>query len=541
MHAMLYDARQIARGAILNADLVIIGAGPAGIAIAREFIGSRRKVIVLEGGGLEMDPESQALYRGENVGRPYLPLEALRSRYFGGASNCWGGWCRPLDSIDFEKRCWVHFSGWPFKKAALDPYYERAHSLCGLGPYEYDDLLFWEQRLNHPRLKPLHLSDSRVFTKIAQLSQHPRFGVVYREELARAENVEIYLHANVIEVVTDETATIVTGLRVATISGLEFRVEARQYILATGGIENARLLLVSNRVAQAGLGNQHDLVGRFFMEHPDVRLSELALEDSTAAPDLYDVQYAFFHAPAVACLALRDEVQREERLLNYQAWIIAVHIGEHSRGGEALKSLYRAIRKPTLPDHFMDTDASFWMRNVAHAILDFPNTASVALGRLTGSPRFVEKRVLAHYCEPAPNPASRITLATERDRLGLNRVRLDWRFSELDRHTIRRAEEIISEEMKRVGVGRVISGIGGNDSHAWLDDSLWGWHQMGTTRMHEDPRQGVVDPDCKVHGMANLYIAGSSIFPTGGSNLPTLTIVALALRLADHLRSILRV
>jgi choline dehydrogenase-like flavoprotein len=123
----------------------------------------------------------------------------------------------------------------------------------------------------------------------------------------------------------------------------------------------------------------------------------------------------------------------------------------------------------------------------------------------------------------------------------LNRVRLDWRFSELDRRTIRRAEEIISEEMKRVGVGRVISGIGGDDNHAWLHDSLWGWHQMGTTRMHEDPRQGVVDADCKVHGMANLYIAGSSIFPTGGSNLPTLTIVALALRLADHLRSKLRV
>jgi choline dehydrogenase-like flavoprotein len=212
---------------------------------------------------------------------------------------------------------------------------------------------------------------------------------------------------------------------------------------------------------------------------------------------------------------------------------VSIHKGELSRGGEALKNLYRGFRKPTLPDYFIDTDAAFWLRNLGSALADLPSAVSVALGRLTKSQYFVEKRVLAHYCEPAPNPASRVTLASEKDYFGLNRVRLDWRFSEVDKFTIRRAEQIIADEMARLGLARVVSRLDGSE---WLNDSMWGWHQMGTTRMHEDPRQGVVDADCRVHGMANLHIAGSSVFPTGGSNLPTLTIVALALRLADHLR-----
>jgi choline dehydrogenase-like flavoprotein len=536
---MFHDARQLPPDTVLDGDLVIIGAGPAGITIARELIGTQLKVILLEGGGLEMDHDSQSLYEGENIGHPYLPLQALRSRYFGGSSNCWGGWCRPFDAIDFEKRDWVPHSGWPFGKSEMEPYYERAQVLCSLGPDNYG-LDFWEKRLDDPKLKLIRMPDDRVVSRIAQLSQSSRFGIAYGHELEAAANIHVYFHANVLEIEADATAKTVTGLRAATFAGTRFRAAGKHYVLSTGGIENARTLLLSNRVATTGLGNQHDLVGRFFMEHPRVHIGEVVPDDPKTPLDLYDVQYTFFHAPAAAHLALREEVLREERLLNYKGWILAVYKGEQSKGGEALKNLYRAAKKTTLPDHFMDTTPSFWLRNFGTALIDFPNTASVALGRLTKSPWFVKKREFAHLCEPAPNPDSRITLGPDKDRFGLNRVRLDWRLTQLDKHTIRRAQQIIAEEFVRAGFGRVEGDILDDRDNVWPDKLLWGWHQMGTTRMHDDPKQGVVDANCRVHGMSNLYVAGSSVFPTGGSDLPTMTIVALALRLAGHLRGVFK-
>jgi choline dehydrogenase-like flavoprotein len=193
--------------------------------------------------------------------------------------------------------------------------------------------------------------------------------------------------------------------------------------------------------------------------------------------------------------------------------------------------------KPTFPDHFIDKSASFWFRNLGNALLDLPNTAAVAIGRLSNSPWFVKEYQFAHYCEPTPNPDSRITLDSDKDRFGLNRARLDWQLSPADMHTMRRAQEIIAEEIARAGFGSVEDEIS-QDGIEELNNSSWGWHQMGTTRMHEDPKRGVVDADCRIHGLSNLYVAGSSVFPTGGSNLPTMTIVALALRLAGHLRRV---
>jgi choline dehydrogenase-like flavoprotein len=241
----------------------IVGAGAAGITLARECIKQPFRVCLLESGGLDYNEDIQSLYQGENTGLPYYPLDASRLRYFGGTTNHWAGMCRPLDDIDFAARAWIPYSGWPFGRSHLDPFYARAHLICQLGSFTYDTGA-WET----PDTPRFPLSSDRVMTKITQQSPPTRFGQVYQDEIVRADNVITYLHANAVEVETADTAQTVTRLRVACLQGPQFWVAARQFILATGAIENARLLLLSNKAQSAGLGNQNDLVGRFFMEHP---------------------------------------------------------------------------------------------------------------------------------------------------------------------------------------------------------------------------------------------------------------------------------
>ena len=531
---MFVDARGIPPETVIDTDLCIVGAGPAGITIALRFIDSPIRISLIESGGFELDHQNQELYEGQNVGLPYCDLHALRSRYFGGSSNCWGGWCRAFDSIDFEKRDWVEHSGWPFDMSVMAPYYERARVLCGLETCD-DTPSYWADQIEKLGLDVVDLPTDRVISKIVQISPKRRFGVEYRDRIDAASNVTAYLNANVIDIETDATTTTVDGVQVKTLAQNQFRVTAKRFVLATGGIENPRMMLLSNKVAKNGLGNQNDLVGRFFMEHPRVHLSKLKPTNPKMSFNLYDAQYTFFKSPIAATFALQPEVIRKERLLNYKSWIIAVYRGEESRGGLALKNVYRAVRKGSVPDHFMKTSAGFWLRNGFNLAIDFPRTIMTAAGRLTHSPSLVDRWEFAHFCEPQPNPESRITIGHDKDGLGLNRVDLKWQLSSLDKRTIARAETIIAEEVERAGIGRVESGPFDPTTSDWPDSLLWGWHQMGTTRMHEDPKQGVVDGDCRVHGMSNLYVAGSSVFPTGGSDLPTLTIVALAARLADHL------
>jgi len=536
---MFIDARQMAENTMVEAELCIIGAGAAGITIAQEFSHSHHHVIVLESGGFDMDKASQSLYEGKNIGLPYEDLHHIRSRYFGGSTNNWGGWCRPFDNIDFEKRDWIPYSGWPFTRATLEPYYERAHEICGVGPNNYD-LAFWADTMSKCRLPVLGLPPDRIVTRISQLSKDRKFGRTYKNNLKNATNIQTYLHANVLELQTDDEAKTVTGVRVGTLEGKGFRVSAKVFILATGGIENPRLLLLSNKVQTAGLGNQHDLVGRFFMENPCINQGDIELDCPTVSTNLYDAHHNFYyHSPIAANLALSEETQKQEQTLNYRAWICSVSRAEESKGGEALKNIYRAATKPTIADHYTDTSFGFWRRNITASLMDPVNTAAVISGRLIKSLRSTTKRQLVHICEQAPNPDSRVTLSDRKDLLGLNQVAVDWRMGFLEKRTIRRAQEIIAQELVESGLGRVNGKLLDDTPADRFPNLQWVWHHMGTTRMHVDPRQGVVDENCRVHGMSNLFIAGSSVFPTGGADMPTMTIVALALRLGEHVNVLL--
>ena len=533
---MFMDARVIPTNTEIETDLCIIGAGAAGITLALEFCNQPMRVCLLEGGQIDYSENIQSLYKGEYIGRlPYPSLDATRSRFFGGSTNFWGGWCRPLEEIDFQQRSWVPYSGWPFTKAELDPYYERAYTVCQLDSSEYDPA-YWVNKFNRDNLRVLPFDTTQAVTVISQYSPPTRFGRDYRQELEQASNLDIYLQANVVEIHTTETGREVTRVRVMSLEKNSFWVSAKVFVLATGGIENARLLLASNTVQDAGLGNQHDLVGRFFMEHPRLTSGTIELTTPELYTDLYDVTYTYSRASVAAHLAVAEEAQTNNQLLNFKASITSIFHGDDSSGSGALKHLYRRIRdgKSPIVAHPEHPDLGL-MKNIRCVLSDIGNVASTLYCRYARPRQRVKRYELVSIVEPEPNRDSRLTLMTKRDRLGVPKVQLDWRLSPSVKRTIRRSQEIISEELEHRGLGCIKNELSDDDT-TWPSTLLWCWHHMGTTRMHKDPKQGVVDAQCRIHGVGNLYIAGSSVFPTAGKDTPTLTIVALAIRLADHIK-----
>lgn len=499
---MNQDARQIADGGRLETDLAIVGAGAAGITIARALAGAPFRICLVESGGFEPDERTQALAAAENVGLPYGPIEATRLRYFGGTTNHWGGWCRPLDALDFERRDWVPLSGWPIGRADLDAYYPEASRICEAGRFAYDDVAYWEGRLG---LRGFGLPDSGIVRRVIQFSPPTRFGARYRGDLERASNLLVLLNANVVEIQTTENAAEVTGLSLATLDGKRHALAAKLCVIGAGAIENARLLLLSNRARPVGLGNAQDMVGRCFMEHPHVysmasilmpdasRVSPLALEEQEA--DGIGLRGNFMPA---------EDFQRRERLQN------------------ATFTLGIAARYPSR-DAIPSTEPA-----LAGPLLDLLHEGAAPSGE------FGARIGVGGAGEQRPNRDSRVTLSDRRDAFGLPLARLDWRLAPEDKASLLRNLRALGGAFAAAGLGRMLVEL--PDGAAWPAELTGGNHHMGTTRMSADPRDGVIDADCRVHGMANLYVAGSSVFPTCGAANPTLTIVALALRLADHLR-----
>jgi len=537
---MLIDTRTLPEDQTIETEICIVGAGAAGITLAREFINQPYQVCLLESGELDFNEATQSLYEGENIGTAYYPLKEAGARYFGGSTNLWGGWSRPLDEIDFEHRPWMSYSGWPFTKAELDPYYERAQKACKLGPFEYD-FAYWKDALDQLQYQQLSFSEDQLVTYLWQIipPTHLRFGKAYRAELEQAKNINTYLHANVVEVETNDTSQAVTRLRIANLEGKKFWVSAKVFILAVGGIENPRLLLVSNKNQSNGLGNQHDLVGRFFMEHPYLISGKVELSRPAGLYTQKNIQVdGGFMGTA---LGLSKAVQEREQLLNFSTRLLPLR----EEWLDAFNRLRFRNQQPPVHRAFPSLHEGHGLRGEAPVMEDL-GILITNLDRVAGrvyaklfnkkscssqGAKFCDTHLIA---EQAPNPDSRITLSKERDRLGLNRVQLDWRLSRIDKYTIQRSQQIIAEEFERCGLGQLQIELTDDDT-SW--QSIRGsYHHMGTTRMSTNPRQGVVNEHCQVHGISNLYIAGSSVFPTGGLSNPTLTIVALAIRLADRIK-----
>jgi choline dehydrogenase-like flavoprotein len=531
------DARRVQDGTHFRADICVIGAGAAGTTIATEFIGSRHQVLVVESGGLEYESDTQTLYRGINEGLLYEPLDLCRVRTFGGSTDPrgWGGWCKPLARMDFEKRDWVPLSGWPIAKSDLAPYYRRAFTTLSLPP-DTEEMLDREAHANYV----LPVSGDECHNEPCPLSPAPHLGQVTEDKIRKATNVTVLLHANVTEIQTDPSARHVTGLKVKTLDGKTHFVTADHFVLATGGIENARTLLLNDQVQSEGLGNASGYVGRCFMEHPRYSWGRLAGEGIDPFVTHYNpgtavglrkagTQQTDVHPIFGASLALTEKAQRERRLLGARTWIQPVSGSGDRDAGREFKEMVFWLKKKRIPGDLV--------RRMGEAARDPLNAGEAVVAHLMARVRPPTAWQFVTVLEQEPNPQSRVTLDSSTDRLGQRRPRLNWQIGELTKETLAQTREIFASELRASGYDCALEASPHRPSNQDPDTPRWVWHHMGTTRMSENPNDGVVDANCRVHGIANLYVAGSSVFPTVGNDMPTLTVVALAHRLSDHLKS----
>jgi choline dehydrogenase-like flavoprotein len=524
---VLSDARELASDQQVEVDVCIIGAGPAGITVARELIGNGAQVWLLESGGRDVEGGAQRLNRGQSVGYPIHRPHLSRVRAFGGTSRHWmrpgdESWAaRPLDPIDFEARPGIRHSGWPFDRAHLDPYYAQAQSVCRLGPFDYDPGR-WADRERRP---PLPLLSGPVETTVFQHGTADFDG--YHQELVRAPNVTLLLHASVVELTTGEDPGRVDRVELRREDGSRCFVRARWVVLAAGGIENPRLLLLSRQVHPNGLGNDRDLVGRFFAERMSARTGYIvpASAELIGRAGLYPIHEAAPGVRVQGALRVRDAAQRERQLLNCAFFLPTRNRSMTAEAVRSAATLVKARYRRPLPAGMVGH-----LRNVATGLGDLGAYARARLRRPDPAGGVL---ILRAQGEQAPNPDSRVTLGSRRDRFGLPVVRVAWRPTPADCASIRASQEVIDEALRAAGLGHVELMLGDEHPPALLEGNF---HHLGATRMHTDPSLGVVDADCRVHGARNLYVAGSSVFPTYGRSNPTLTVVALALRLADHLK-----
>lgn len=514
-----------------RADAAIIGAGAAGQTVARRLLARGLSVLLLESGGLDHEAASADLNRGTSVGQPYYDLIDSRLRFFGGTTAIWGGRAAELDPIDFERREWVDWSGWPVGHDAVAPYYREARRILDLP----------EENLALPAGALDGLSEDELCIRhwLIDLA-FDRFGRRRNADLLEHPRLTLLLHATVREIAVPASAAGVTSLDVRAPDGGRHQVIARQYVLAAGGLENPRLLLASNSVRPQGLGNDRDLVGRFFMEHPHGRGGRLLNGPAWRLLQAFRKRKMGAQETA-ALLAPSRSLQAERRILNSA---ITVAVRPPDQGQQPLlTSTYLAAKHKFEPT---ERGRAAWKayktlgRHLRHATGPLYWWGRQLLGQ--------GELVLVVRGEQAPNSDSRVTLLPDQhDATGMPRLQLDWRLLPQDRESAAELVFALGREAARLGLGSVEPSAWLSDhSVNWVSDPLvsvhplGGYHHMGTTRMAESPAQGVTDGWGRVHGIDNLFIAGSSLFPTSGWANPTLTILALALRTADRIADLPR-
>lgn len=541
---MLIDANEVSSGSVIQSQICIVGGGVAGIAMALEFEKAGIETVVLESGGYTRDEATSDLYRGASVGIPYDFADGTRSRFLGGSSNCWGGFCRPWDQSAFDHRPWVKDSGWPIGRADLDPFYERSHAVLQVPSNQYSPDQ-WVGQAGEPTHGPAAPGQSRNASSypfdpekieeiISQFSPPLKLGEAYREDLKQAKHIKLYLKANVVDIQCNPWGTTVESVKVRTLTGNNFTVQSKVFVLASGGIENARLLLASNRQQSHGIGNRYDLVGRYFGDHPRLYNGVVEFNEPYNRNPLFDIK---FHcivdkvnisgADISGQMRIPYAVQKEHGILDAQMWFRSLYAGE---GTDVVRALYRMrqrVRGKWSPFVGLGTD-------LGHIFSHPLDSLTYTVAHTTGSRKLVRHVTMELICEPDPDPDSRVTLGDDIDSLGMRRAKIDWRLGQRVKDTVDTSFALLAQELEDKKIAKVKLGPRINDV-GWPEDMEGTYHHMGTTRMHDSPRQGVVDRNCQVHDMSNLFIAGSSVFTTSSSNNPTMTLVALALRLSDRL------
>lgn len=551
---MIIEAKKFDPGTILESAICIVGSGPAAISLALGLLEQRCKIIMLAGGSWTETPENRELNKGfADPVMSHEPLEENRARVFGGASSLWGGRCLPLDPIDFKERSWVPHSGWPITYEELASYYPRSLQLCEAGENNFDARTVFPDK--DKEIIPGLDNEDMVSNQLERWSPPTRFAHKYREILENDPHVFIYFDAHVTNLHVQTSADKIDYLTVA-IGDSIIKVVADKYIIATGGIENPRLLLASKSAFHPnGIGNQHDNVGRYYMSH---LIGTFGSVDPT---NRKEILFPFeLDREGISCRRrwwLTPKVQQQEKVGNAIMYLhrsinvsdghkdpmeSAIFVAKTSIGILKQKSPKKILNGFRQSKKELKDNTYYLLKNTRVLI---PSLFGAIYKRIAHKkeplrlPSVHSKWLYLYFqTEHMPNPESRVTLSDTKDRLGVPVPVVKVAFSELDIETIFAAHKIFFGRFEKLNKGKMAYKEEG--LRQFILDNIENFnsvaHHLGTTKMSENPSKGVVDKNCKVHGMSNLYMAGSSVFPTGGHANPTVTIIALALRLADHLK-----
>lgn len=513
----------------LSTQVCIIGGGVAGQTLAIQLEKHNIASLIIESGDKDTNAETQALAKGANGGENYYDLETARLRLFGGTAAIWGGRCAELDPIDFEARDYIPHSGWPITKSDLDPYY--AQSFESLGLKRPSEGRLWKT-IN---LKPPAFDPKKIDTDLWAFDENgERFTNLNRKGL---EKTRIVLNANLTDIDVNEQGEVQT-ISVKSLNGHTAQINAKYFVLAAGAIETVRLLLAAVAKRPDGLGQEKDQLGRFFMEHPHARGGEIlpvslaqTLQVLPRALRVDGRRYAAYLRPS-------PEVQRQLGILN-----TSVSFAPRRHANEKEENYRSAIKtlKHDMPSSKIWRSLYKGGKKIAIKGLEKTDPWSSVLNMKAARGKMGVYAIVR--AEQAPNPRSRVMLTDATDALGMRQPLLDWQFSELDKRSVHGLMTTLADEYKRLGWGDVRLSSWLNDPEVtWKTDPLisahpiGGYHHMGGTRMSETAETGVVNSDCRLHESPNLFVASSSVFPTGGWANPTVTIMALAQRLGDHLK-----
>jgi choline dehydrogenase-like flavoprotein len=523
----IVDLREAPATEPIETDLCVIGAGAAGLTLATELGRAGHEVLLLESGAFSPEEETQALNDLEVTGYPVRENFMSRARYYGGSCNLWAGRSMPLMPEDMAAESDPGRAGWPLSHAELAEWYPAAARVLRLPDLSLFEPGWYTRSMSRAERA---LFDSGMVTPTISLwARGPmRFGAAHRAELRRSPRVRVLLHGNALRFRPTADGRAVVALEGAVLHGPAFEIRARRYVLACGGVENARLLLLSN------LGNEHDLVGRYFMDHPRAVFGRVRLAPGARLPVLRGRPVA--DGKLQVGIGVPPEIRRTEGLLNHYATLESEFSGYAAAGYQSLvktakvvlRKGYAGSRWEVGRSRLSDIPGMIYLLTpkelMPHPLYRLYWTARSALHPRPDG----RARVIVYFCEQPPDRESRVVLGARRDALGQPKLELHWRIGPEVTRSLLALQDRLGATLRSSGIGELEPGT---DEPRYTDAS----HHMGTTRMSRDPRTGVVDPTCRLHALHNLYLAGSSVFPTAGHANPTPTIIALALRLADHL------
>lgn len=524
---MIVDTNTLLESVDETFEYCILGGGVAGITLATELLKSEKDICIIEGGDETFTMDSQSLYEPAAAPLNYEDPTYDRLRFLGGSSNHWENNTSPLNATDFEEKEWVKNSGWPISYEQIEPYYLKAAEYCGTGSDGYKTQ-YWADKFQ--QTDPMQNS-SKITTNIVKGATPPtRFFNKYGDMLKTQKNVTVFKNANLVDIEFDQTSEEIKQITFSNFNKVLHTINAKVFILCLGGIENARYMLIFNQKYQNALGNKGDNVGRYFMDHPVLRAAKLYPNDKDKF-SIYTMRKHIDTKMVSGFIEVDESAIRKHKINNVRIPLFERNNFIISEGIESFHVLSSALDNDHLPDYFG--------QHLINILSDI-DMVSEAIARKTFDSKLFDHADdfggydLPIMIEQTPHRDNRVYLGEAVDKLGIQKILIDWQLHQDDIENMWKALELIGAELGKLGLGR-LKVMKEYEERLVSEKMYFSHHHMGTTRMADNVDKGVVDANLKVFGTKNLYISGSSVFPTGSHLPPTLTIAALTVRLAEHL------